>query len=385
MSAARILLVAGTRPEAIKLAPLALAMRARPDRFRVELVATGQQRELLSQALAEFDLTPDHDLDVMRPDQPLASLTARLLDGLDPVIAAARPDWVLVQGDTTSAMAGALAAYYRRVRVGHVEAGLRTHDRFAPYPEEVNRRVIASVAELHFAVTSAGRDNLLNEGVGEGSIHVVGNTGIDALLWMRDRARAGASCLPNELRAALSGRRLIVVTAHRRESFGEGLEEICLALRAIADRHPDVLIVCPVHLNPTVREPMRRLLSGHERILLPEPLAYRPFVELMDRAEFVMTDSGGIQEEAPSLGQPVLVLREKTERPEGVAAGNAWLVGTARERIESAAARLLEDAGFHRGMAGAENPYGDGHAAERIARIIGRQEMDRRLAIGDRW
>lgn len=360
-----VALILGTRPEAIKLAPLALALRAQPDRWRCTLIGSGQHRDLLPQTLAAFGLAVDYDLALMRPDQSLAGLTARLLDGLDPLLAALQPDWTLVQGDTTTALAGALAAFYRRLPVAHIEAGLRTYDRFAPYPEEANRRMITTVADLHFAVTPEGAARLIAEGIVAATIQVVGNTGIDALFWMRDRLCA----VPDPtgpLPPALTGQRLILVTGHRRENFAGGIAQICMALRELVDRFADVVVVYPVHPNPHVQEPVYRLLADHPRIVLCAPLAYSPFVALMDRATLILTDSGGVQEEAPSLGKPVLVLRETTERPEGVAAGNALLVGTDRARIVAAAGRLLTDPAAYRQMAGVVNPYGDGHATARI-------------------
>ncbi|MDQ2805820.1 MAG: UDP-N-acetylglucosamine 2-epimerase (non-hydrolyzing), partial [Chloroflexota bacterium] len=308
-----VALILGTRPEATKLAPLALALRAQPQRWRCTLIGTGQHHALLPQTLAAFGLAVDYDLAVMRPDQSLTGLTARLLDGLDPLLAHLQPDWTLVQGDTTTAMAGALAAFYRRLPVAHVEAGLRTYDRFAPYPEEANRRIISSVADLHFAVTAEGAQRLTAEGIAPATIAVVGNTGIDALLWMRACLRTAPA--PAAALAALPANlRLILVTGHRRENFGGGIAQICAALRALADRFPDVAIVYPVHPNPQVQEPVYRLLADHPRIVLCAPLPYAPFVALMDRATLILTDSGGVQEEAPSLGKPVLVLRETTER-----------------------------------------------------------------------
>ena len=365
-----VALIIGTRPEAIKLAPVALAMRSMPERFRCTIVGTGQQREMLPQTLAEFGLKVDVNLAVMRDNQSLSGLTARLLDALDPLMAEVRPDWILVQGDTTTAMVGSLIAFYHRIRLSHVEAGLRTFDRFAPYPEEVNRRVITSTADLHFAATEAGRRNLLSEGICACHIHVVGNTGIDALLWTRDQLDKKSTGLPERITAALTNRRLIMVTSHRRENFDNGIKNICLAIREIVNSSPDVVVVYPVHFNPNVREPVQYFLCGHDRIILIDPLSYRFFVELMSRAMFIMTDSGGIQEEAPSLGKPVIVMRETTERPEGVEAGNAVLVGTDRATVVSTATRLLNDRLFYGTMAQVKNPYGDGHATGRILDVL---------------
>ena len=364
-----VALILGTRPEATKLAPLVLALRAQPDRWRCTLIGSGQHRDLLPQTLAAFGLAVDYDLGVMRPDQSLAGLTARLLDGLDPLLAELRPDWTLVQGDTTTALAGALAGFYRRMPVAHIEAGLRTYDRFAPYPEEANRRMITTVADLHFAVTREGAARLIAEGIAAATIQVVGNTGIDALFWMRDQQQTHP-ILPPALLPILVGRRLLLVTGHRRENFSGGIAQICLALRDLADHFADVVIVYPVHPNPHVQEPVQHLLADHPRIVLCEPLAYPLFVALLDRATLILTDSGGVQEEAPSLGKPVLVLRETTERPEGVAAGNALLVGADRTRIVAAASRLLTDQVAYQQMAGVTNPYGDGHAAARILNCL---------------
>ncbi len=360
-----IALILGTRPEATKLAPLVLALRAQPDRWRCTLIGSGQHRDLLPQTLAEFGLAVDYDLAVMRPDQSLAALTARLLDGLDPLLAQLQPDWTLVQGDTTTAMTGALTAFYRRLPLAHIEAGLRTYDRFAPYPEEANRRMISAVADLHFAVTADGATRLIAEGIRATTIHVVGNTGIDALFWMRAQLQArpdssaGLPSLP-------AGRRLLLVTGHRRENFAGGIAQLCAALCELVTRFPDVVVVYPVHPNPHVQEPVYRLLADHPRIVLCAPLAYRPFVALMDQATLILTDSGGVQEDAPSLGKPVLVLRDTTERPEGVAAGNALLVGTDPARIVAVATHLLTDPAAYAAMAAVANPYGDGHATARI-------------------
>jgi UDP-N-acetylglucosamine 2-epimerase (non-hydrolysing) len=368
----RILCVVGTRPEVIKLAPVIVELRSRPAEFEPIVCGAAQHREMLDQAMAVFEIKADHDLDVMLPDQNLAQLTARAVEGLDEVIAVERPDLVLVQGDTTTAFCGALAAFYHRVRVGHVEAGLRTNDKYAPFPEEVNRTLIGHVADYHFSPTERAKEALLREGVNASSVFVTGNTVIDALLWVRERVRQKPPTLPPGLVEALDGRRVILVTAHRRESFGEGFEHICQAILEVADRFPDVAFVYPVHCNPSVREPVRRLLGGHPRIVLVEPLAYEPFVWLMNRSLLVLTDSGGVQEEAPSLGKPVLVMREVTERPEGVAAGNARLVGVQRERIVAALTRLLCEPGERESMATPHNPYGDGKSARRIVDLLAR-------------
>ena len=365
-----VMVLVGTRPEVVKMAPVVMELRRRPQ-VRCLLVSTGQHRELLAQALASFELIPDADLRVMRENQDLAGLTARLIDGLDRAYREHKPDIVLAQGDTTTVLAGSLAAFYRRIPVGHVEAGLRTHDFDAPWPEEMNRVLSDRLARWCFAPTELAKRNLLAEGVPAGRIYVTGNTVIDALLFIRARVRARAPELPEGLSAAIEGRRVILVTAHRRESFGEGFERMCRAMRAVVDRFDDVTIVYPVHLNPNVREPVMRLLAGHGRIRLVEPLGYEAFVWLMDRARFCLTDSGGVQEEAPSLGKPVLVMRDATERPEAIEAGTALLVGTDVDRIVGECARLLEDPGEYARRSVLSNPYGDGRASGRIADILG--------------
>jgi UDP-N-acetylglucosamine 2-epimerase (non-hydrolysing) len=370
MQPRKILAVVGTRPEAIKLAPVILELRRQASRFLSRVCATGQHREMLDQALGLFDIKPDYDLDIMVHGQALAQITASAIQGLDRVLAEEVPDVVLVQGDTTTAFCGALAAYYRRVAVGHVEAGLRTGRKYAPFPEEINRSLIARVTDYHFSPTAQARNALLHEGIPASSIYVTGNTVIDALLWVRDRIRVSPPPLPEGLASALDGRQFVLVTGHRRESFGEGFENICRAIRDVADSQSDIMFVYPVHLNPNVREPVYRILGGHERIRLVAPLPYESFVWLMDRASVVLTDSGGVQEEAPSLGKPVLVMRDTTERPEGVAAGNARLVGTRRERIVEELSRLMNDSAQRAAIARVSNPYGDGHAAMRIANIL---------------
>lgn len=370
MSERRVLTVVGTRPEVIKLAPVILELQRRPGDFRSTVCLTAQHRGMADQALSLFDITADHDLDVMSAGQTLADVTSRTVDRLDRIVAGERPDVLLVQGDTTSALCGALVGYYHRCVVGHVEAGLRTGNKYAPFPEEVNRRLVAGIADLHFAPTETAAGALQREGIDRRDVFVTGNTVIDALLWMRTQTRSAPPGVPAELVAVLDGRPMVLVTGHRRESFGPGFEDICEAIREVADARPDVVFVYPVHLNPHVREPVHRILGGHPRILLLEPLAYAPFVWLMDQATVVLTDSGGVQEEAPSLGKPVLVMRETTERPEGVSAGNAILVGTERGRIVGELTRLLTDADARSAMTSVANPYGDGRAAARIADIL---------------
>jgi UDP-N-acetylglucosamine 2-epimerase (non-hydrolysing) len=358
----KILIVFGTRPEAIKLCPVLLNLR-QSAQFEVRACVTGQHRSMLDQVLDAFGVTPDHDLDLMQPGQTLAQIAARILAALEPVIQAERPDMVLVQGDTTTTLTAALAAFYQHVPVGHVEAGLRTRDLAQPFPEEMNRVVTTRLASLHFAPTQTAADNLLAEGVDCRSICVTGNSGIDAVLYVRDALAAGR--LPaGDWPQLDTAKKLIVVTAHRRESFGGGFERICEALARLA-RRQDVQLVYPVHRNPHAMDLVYRRLGG-----LIEPLDYVPFVDLMRHARLLITDSGGIQEEGPSLGKPILVMREKTERPEAVAAGTVKLVGTDADRIVYEAERLLDDDAAYARMARIHNPYGDGCASGRIRQAI---------------
>jgi UDP-N-acetylglucosamine 2-epimerase (non-hydrolysing) len=365
---ARALLVFGTRPEAIKMAPVAAALRERPDRFEVRLCLTGQHREMLDQVMQAFDLSADVDLGLMRPDQTPADVAAAALHALGGPLEALAPDVVLVQGDTITTFAAAFAAYLRRVPVGHVEAGLRTDDRYRPFPEEMNRRLTTACADWHFAPTEHARRNLLREGIPEAAVVVTGNTVVDALLRTVRRDYVFAD---PQLRAIDFGRPVVLVTMHRRESFGGPLEEAARAMGDIAAARPDARLVFPVHRNPNVRGPMERLLGGRPGIVLTDPLDYREFVHLMSRATLALTDSGGIQEEAPSLRLPVLVMRDVTERPEAVEAGTSRLVGTSRERIVGETLRLLDDPDGRARMT-ASNPYGDGRAAERIADALER-------------
>ena len=361
-----ILVLAGTRPEVIKVAAVLRELRARTE-LRTRFCSTGQHREMLRQALDAFGLATDRDLEIMQADQSLGQLTASLFTRMDALLEQERPDWVLVQGDTTSVMVTALCAFYRRIRVGHIEAGLRSYNRFAPFPEEVNRRVVSVAADLHFAPTGQARDALLREGIPEADVVVTGNTVIDALLWTRDTVAGEAGLLPPPVREALvAGRRIVLVTGHRRESHGRGMENICRALRRIVTERPDLFVVYPVHLNPHVRETVLPLLGGQPGIALLEPMEYRSFVALLNACHLVLTDSGGIQEEAPALDKPVLVMRETTERPEGVATGAARLVGTSVEGIVGAVLELVDDPRRYAAMAQAANPYGDGRAARRI-------------------
>lgn len=362
-----VLVVFGTRPEAIKLAPVIQALEA--DRaLRVRVVVTGQHREMLDQVLKVFGIRPDHDLDVMTPGQTLSELTGRLVPALDRVIKDEAPAAVLVHGDTTTAFAAALAAFYNKAPVGHVEAGLRTDDIYAPFPEEMNRRLLSELATWHYAPTEASRAALLAEGIAGGSVLLTGNTVIDALY------RTLATTRPPLMRPPLSAcspeRKMLLVTAHRRENFGKPLEAICGAIRRIADRYPLLDVCYPVHLNPRVRGPVGRILGGHPRIHLLDPLDYVAFSHLLARAHIVLTDSGGVQEEAPALGKPVLVMRDATERPEAVEAGVVELVGADEGRIVSGVSRLLDDAEAYLSMVRAVSPYGDGRAGERIAAFL---------------
>jgi UDP-N-acetylglucosamine 2-epimerase (non-hydrolysing) len=364
----RLLLVFGTRPEAIKLCPLVRELRSRGGSFQVRVCVTAQHRDMLDPVLAAFDVSPDFDLDLMRPNQTPAALLAQALDALEPVLREEAPDIVLVQGDTTTTLAAALAAFYQQIPVGHVEAGLRTGDLQQPFPEEMNRAVTGRLAALHFAPTARAAVNLAAEGIPQARIHITGNTGIDAVLYMRDALESGS--LPRSDWPWLDpARRLIVVTSHRRENFGAGFACEMRALTRIAKRG-DVQLVYPVHRNPNVWEPAHQWLGNRPNIYLLEPLPYVKFVDLMRRAYLLITDSGGIQEEAPSLGKPVLVLRNKTERPEAVEAGTVKLVGTDEERIVSEATRLLEDQAEYARMTRVHNPYGDGHACRRIADVL---------------
>ena len=402
----KILSVFGTRPEAVKMAPVVRQL-AQTAGINARVCVTAQHRQMLDQVLDVFQIRPDYDLDLMRDDQTLAQVSAAIFTHLDPILVDFQPDWVLAQGDTTTVAITSLLSYYRRIRFGHVEAGLRTHDKWQPFPEEVNRRVAGVVADLHFAPTDAARQNLLSEGIDDSLIRVTGNPVIDALNIVAQQpepleisellkqltipvvarsdsdeaiSTSARGLLRRDTRKSIGAgehpprkdsreKELILVTAHRRENFGQPLEDVCEALRQLASRG-DVEIVYPVHLNPNVQEPVQRLLGNVPHITLLPPLDYLPLVHLMKRARIILTDSGGIQEEAPAFGVPVLVLREVTERPEGVAAGTLKLVGTDTRRIVEEATRLLDDASAHAEMAQASNPFGDGHAAERIVESL---------------
>lgn len=356
----KIMPIFGTRPEAVKMAPLVNLLKSRPQQFECTVCVTAQHREMLDQVLSTFGVVPDYDLNIMQSGQSLAQITTRALEGLDKVLAEAKPTVVLAQGDTTTVLTAALAAAYQKISFGHVEAGLRTDSKFDPFPEEINRRLTGRLADLHFAPTALAKNNLLQEGIDPASIYLTGNTVIDAL---QQVTKQGAAHEPGQ-------QRMILVTTHRRENQGEPLQEIALALADIVEAFPDTRIVLPMHKNPVVREPLLRILGGHERVQLIEPPDYMDFVQLMGKASLVLTDSGGVQEEAPALGLPVLVLRRTTERPEGVSAGTAKLVGTSRADIVREASLLLSDQSAYNAMSRAANPYGDGKAGARIAQAL---------------
>ena len=368
----KILLVFGTRPEAIKMAPLVKTLQAQPA-LEVRVCVTAQHRHMLDQVLHLFDIQPDYDLNLMKPGQDLYDITSGVLLGLKSVLTEWRPDAVLVHGDTSTTFAATLAAFYQRIPVGHVEAGLRTGNLYSPWPEEANRKLTSTLAQWHFAPTATSRSNLLREGVAAEAIHVTGNTVIDALLQVHEKI-VTSTFLRQQFEKDFSflspAKRLVLVTGHRRENFGEGFENICQALARIAKNNAGVQVVYPVHLNPQVQEPVRRLLGSVDNVHLIEPLDYLPFVYLMDRSTLILTDSGGIQEEAPSLGKPVLVMRDTTERPEAVEAGTVRLVGTNADEIAGQASLLLGDTEAYEAMAFAHNPYGDGFACEHIAQTL---------------
>ncbi len=380
----RVLSIFGTRPEAVKMAPVVQLLSRTPG-IEARVCVTAQHRQMLDQVLDLFGIEPDIDLNLMRPNQTLPQLTADILTRLDPILTEIKPDWVLVQGDTTTVMAASLLAFYHHIQVGHVEAGLRTLDRYQPFPEEINRRIAGVVAGLHFAPTEHSRQNLLKENVPTKAIIVTGNPAIDALNSMvRLPAPPETQALLDRLQIGPGGKDLILITAHRRENLGQGIENICAALRILAESHPDRLeLVYPVHLNPKVQEPVYRLLSDVPNITLTPPQDYLPMIYLMKHAKLVLTDSGGIQEEATSLGKPTLVLREVTERPEGIEAGVLKLVGADTEKIVSEARRLLQDEKAYQQMACASNPFGDGHAAERIVAALLERRTLRKEAISE--
>lgn len=384
-----IMLVFGTRPEAIKMAPLVKEFQKYPDKFRTTVCVTGQHREMLDQVLNIFDVVPDYDLNIMKSGQDLYDITSRILLGMRDIFSQTRPDVVMVHGDTTTSMAAALAAFYQQIRVGHVEAGLRTNNIYSPWPEEMNRQITGRIATYHFSPTSLGRDNLLHEGVHSDRIWVTGNTVIDALYAIvgsikhnealqsslkkvLDKAGYDVDRLSNEN----SFRRLVLITGHRRENFGEGFLQICHAIKTLSETYTSVDFVYPMHLNPNVREPIKEFFPGVSQgnLFFIEPLEYLPFVYLMEKSDLVLTDSGGIQEEAPSLGKPVLVMRDTTERPEALDAGTVKLVGTDYDKIISEVSSLLDNTEYYRGMSRAINPYGDGHASEQIVAALMEQK-----------
>jgi len=369
----KILAVFGTRPEAIKMAPVILALG---DNFDVKICVTAQHRQMLDQVLELFEITPDYDLDIMQPGQDLFDITSNVLLGVKKVLQIEEPNVVLVHGDTTTSMATAMAAFYLKIPVGHVEAGLRTYDINSPFPEEFNRQITSRIATLHFAPTKIARQNLLDEKVPDSQIYVTGNTVIDALLSMVEKARIVdfsdtlLKSMPFLKQEKSDIPRIILVTGHRRENFGLGFEEICYALSVVANENPDIQIIYPVHLNPNVREPVNRILSNLNNVHLIEPMEYLTFIKLMDLSYLILTDSGGIQEEAPSLGKPVLVMRDTTERPEAVESGTVKLVGTNKNEIVKTANRLLTDSNFYMQVSKAHNPYGDGKASGIICDIL---------------
>ncbi|MGD9930770.1 MAG: non-hydrolyzing UDP-N-acetylglucosamine 2-epimerase [Mangrovibacterium sp.] len=384
----KILLAFGTRPEAIKMAPLVKALQKQPDRFQSIVCVTGQHREMLDQVLQIFEIRPDYDLNIMKPGQDLYDITARVLTGMRDVLREVQPDLVLVHGDTTTSAATALAAYYQQIPVGHVEAGLRTHNIYSPWPEEMNRQITGRIASIHFAPTPLSRKNLMREGVNDDRIKVTGNTVIDALQLVIDKIETNPGII-EDIRQLLgkhgisegllnawdSSRRLVLITGHRRENFGDGFLNICHAIKELAVSYPEADFVYPVHLNPNVKEPVFEVLGNNgdrtlSNIHLIAPLDYLPFVYLMSKSYLVLTDSGGIQEEAPGLGKPVLVMRDTTERPEAVEAGTVLLVGTNKQKIVQEVSRLLEDPAHYESMSQASNPYGDGQASPRIVEMI---------------
>jgi UDP-N-acetylglucosamine 2-epimerase (non-hydrolysing) len=366
----KLSIIFGTRPEAIKLAPVIIELKKYPE-FEVNLCVTAQHREMLDQVLKVFEISPDVDLDLMKQDQTLASLTAGSIKALDLYFTNYQPDLVLVQGDTTTVFATTITAYYHRVKIAHIEAGLRTYNKYAPFPEEINRVLTSHVADFHFAPTETSKSNLIKEGISKELIFVTGNTVIDALFYIRDKVLLNPPLIPQVPDILLrSNSPIILITGHRRENFGQGFENICASIADLADEFKDHYFIYPVHLNPNVRKPVNEILGNKQNILLIEPLSYLPFVYLMSRAKIILTDSGGIQEEAPSLGKPVLVMRDTTERPEALEAGCVKLVGTDKYRIISSVRSLLKDEKAYNSMKMVINPYGDGKATKRIVEIL---------------
>lgn len=366
MKRKKIAVIFGTRPEAIKLAPVILALKS-SSQFECHVCVTAQHRELLDQVLDFFEIQPDSDLNLMQTDQTLAGLTARAITGLDDYLTNYKPDMVIIQGDTTTVFCAALCAFYHKIPVGHVEAGLRTWNKYSPFPEEINRVLSTHLSTLHFAPTQKSKENLIREGISPEKIFVTGNTVIDALYLVLDKIKANPPAIPQLPQEIMKNDQpLVLITGHRRENFGEGFKNICQAIARLADRYTQTAFVYPVHLNPNVKKPVFSILGGYKNIYLIEPLSYLPFVALMNHAKIILTDSGGVQEEAPSLGKPVLVMRETTERPEAVKAGTVKLVGTNAELICAEAEELLNNQSAYEKMSRAHNPYGDGKATERI-------------------
>lgn len=378
----RVILAFGTRPEAIKMAPLVKEFQKYPDQFDTIVCVTGQHREMLDQVLRIFNIQPQFDLNIMKPGQDLYDVTSRVMLGLRDVLKEAKPDIVLVHGDTTTSMAAALAAFYQQIPVGHVEAGLRTHNIYSPWPEEMNRQITGRIATFHFAPTQLSKENLKRENVSDNSIIVTGNTVIDALYWVVDKIKNDrildlelASVLQDagyEMNRLNNGKRLVLITGHRRENFGEGFLSMCKAIKTLTEKYPEVDFVYPMHLNPNVRKPIREVFGEQhaDNMFFIEPLEYLSFVYLMEKSTIVLTDSGGIQEEAPGLGKPVLVMRDTTERPEALEAGTVKLVGTDYDKIVTEVSRLLDDVSYYEAMSKAVNPYGDGLACQRIVKTL---------------
>jgi len=366
----KVIIVFGTRPEAIKLAPIIKEFEKHPDEIQLKVCVTAQHRQMLDSVLKIFDIKPDYDLNIMRDKQTLFDITNNVLTKIKEIYFKEQPDIVFVQGDTTTTFASALAAYYLQIKVAHIEAGLRTYNKYAPFPEEINRRMVSAIADLHFAPTEQSKLNLLKENVNERDIFVTGNTVIDALFMILEKIKGKHISIEGIESSELENKRLILVTGHRRESFGEGFENICNALKELAESFDDIIIIYPVHLNPNVRGPVNRILGNVRNVKLIEPIGYQSFVYLMEKAYVIITDSGGIQEEAPSLSKPVLVMREITERPEAVEAGTVKVVGTQKESIVNSTRQLLLDANEYKKMSSTINPYGDGKSAQRTYKIL---------------
>ncbi len=368
----KVFVILGTRPEAIKLSPVIRELRSKPDLFQTTIISTGQHREMLQNALDVFEIKPDIELDAMASAQSLAKLTARIFHDLDAICFDHKPDWILVQGDTTSAFVAAMVGFYQKIKIGHVEAGLRTYNRWSPFPEEINRTFISHLADLHFAPTKESASNLAKLNIPPDTIHITGNTIVDALLWASSKieAKAPPPDLPTPLQDAIKSHRTILLTSHRRESFGEGLENICQAILSIVRVFPDVLIVYPVHLNPNVQQTVQQFLSDHPQVKLIPPISYLSLIWIMKHSYLILTDSGGIQEEAPTFQKPVLVMRENTERPEVIQAGCGKLVGTHPQNILAATSELLQSTAAYQKMSQSQNPFGDGHAAQRIVSLL---------------